>query len=88
MYAPFQELWSQRKAAWHAGGGRIQAGKPIKRMKGSTQGYCRPDRESIIKNTYSIIINSEKNLAGQVLADFAKMKNVGAYVEKVPTPIK
>ena len=33
-------------------------------------------------------VNAEKNLAGQTLAKIAKMKNMGGYVEKVPTPIK
>ena len=71
-----------------AGGGKLQAGKPIKKMKGSTRDIIAPI-ESVLKNTYSIIINAEKNLSGQVLANLAKTKpNIGAYVEHVPTPIK
>lgn len=87
MYAPFQRVMESEKGGAATGGERLQAGKPIKRMKGSTRDIIAPV-ESIIKNTYSIIINAEKNLSGQVLANLAKMKNVGAYVEHVPTPMK
>ena len=87
MYAPFQRMMEPEKGGAATGAGRLQAGKPVKRMKGSTRDIIAPI-ESVLKNTYSIITNAEKNLAGQVLAKIAKMKNVGAYVEKVPTPIK
>lgn len=87
LYAPFQRVMEPTKGGAASGAGRIQAGKPIKRMKGDTRDIIAPI-ESIIKNTYTIIINAEKNLAGQVLAKIAKMKNMGAYVEKIPTPIK
>lgn len=68
------------------GGGRLQAGKPIKQMRGSTRDII-PPVESIIKNTYAVIMNSEKNLVGQVLAKIAKKQGVGAYVEAVPVPL-
>jgi len=87
LYTPFQRVIEPKKGGIASGGGRLQAGKPIKRMKGSTRDIIAPV-ESIIKNTYAIILNAEKNLAGQVLAKIAKMKNMGGYVEKVPTPIK
>jgi Large polyvalent protein associated domain 38 len=88
LYTPFQRVMESEKGGIAAGGGRIQAGKPIKRMKGSTRDIIAPV-ESILKNTYSIIINAEKNLAGKVLANLAKTKSdLGAYVELVPTPIK
>lgn len=87
MYVPFQRVMEPEKGGAASGAGRLQAGKPIKRMKGSTRDIIAPI-ESVLKNTYSIIINSEKNLSGQVLAKIAKMKNAGAYVEAVPTPIK
>lgn len=88
MYVPFQRVMEPGKGGGAAtGAGRLQAGKPIKRMKGSTRDIIAP-LESILKNTYSIIINAEKNLAGQVLAKIAKKQNVGAYVEAVPTPLK
>ena len=70
-----------------SGAGKLQAGKPIKRMKGSTRDIIAPI-ESILKNTYTIILNAEKNLAGQVLAKISSMKNIGAYIERLPTPIK
>lgn len=56
-------------------------------MKGSARDIIAPI-ESILKNTYSIIINAEKNLAGQTLASIAQMKNMGAFVEHVPVPTK
>src|SRR5208337_4116041 len=87
LYTPFQRVMEPEKGGAASGAGRLQAGKPIKRMKGSTRDIIAPI-ESILKNTYSIILNAEKNLAGQVLAKIAKMKNVGGYVEAVPTPIK
>lgn len=88
LYTPFQRVMEAEKGGIAAGGGKLQAGKHIKRMKGSTRDIIAPI-ESIIKNTYSIIINAEKNLAGQVLAKIAKTKkDIGAYVEHVPTPIK
>lgn len=87
LYAPFQRVMETEKRGAASGAGRLQAGKPVKRMKGSTRDIIAPV-ESIIKNTYSIIINAEKNLAGQVLAKVAKMKNAGAYVEAIPTPTK
>lgn len=87
MYVPFQRVMESEKGGAASGAGRLQAGKPIKRMKGSTRDIIAPI-EAILKNTYSIIINSEKNMAGQVLAKIAKMKGVGAYVEEIPTPIK
>lgn len=87
MYAPFQRVMELDKGGVAAGGGKLQAGKPIKKMKGSTRDIIAPI-ESVLKNTYSIIVNAEKNLSGQVLAKIAKIKNMGAYVEAVPTPIK
>jgi len=88
LYTPFQRVMETEKGGAASGAGKLQAGKPIKRMKGSTRDIVAPI-ESIIKNTYSIIINAEKNLSGQVLANLAKTKpNIGAYVEHVPTPIK
>lgn len=87
MYVPFQRELKPEKGGVAAGSGRLQAGKPIKRMRGSTRNIIAPI-ESVLKNTYSIIINAEKNIAGQTLAKIAKMKGVGAYVEHVPTPIK
>jgi hypothetical protein len=87
MYAPFQRVMESPKGKIAAGGGKLQAGKPIKRMKGSSRDIIAPI-ESILKNTYDIIINSEKNLSGQVLAKIADMKNMGIHVERVPTPIK
>ena len=87
MYVPFQREMGKEKGGTATGSGELQAGKAIKRMKGSSRDIIAPI-ESVLKNTYSIIINAEKNLAGQVLAKIAKMKNVGAYVESVPTPIK
>lgn len=87
MYAPFQKVMEPEKGGVASGGGQLQAGKPIKKMKGSTRDIIAPV-ESVLKNTYSIIINSEKNLAGQVLAKIAQKKGIGAYVEKIPTPIK
>lgn len=87
LYTPFQRVMEPEKGGVASGGGKLQAGKPIKRMTGSTRDIIAPI-ESIIKNTYAIILNSEKNLTGQVLAKIAKMKDMGGYVEKVPTPIK
>lgn len=87
MYTPFQRVMETEKGGAVSGAGRLQAGKPIKRMKGSTRDIIAPV-ESIVKNTYSVILNAEKNLAGQVLAKIGKMKNMGAYVEHVPTPTK
>jgi hypothetical protein len=87
LYAPFQRVMEAEKGGVASGAGRLQAGKPIKRMTGSTRDIIAPV-ESILKNTYAIIINAEKNQAGQVLAKIAKMKDVGAYVESVPTPPK
>lgn len=85
MYTPFQRTMEKEKGTGTGKG--LQAGKPIKRMKGSTRNIISPI-ESIIKNTYAIIINAEKNLAAQVLAKLADMKGVGAYVERVPTPME
>lgn len=87
MYVPFQRVMEAEKGGAASGAGRLQAGKPIKRMKGSTRDIIAPV-ESILKNTYSIIMNAEKNMAGQTLAKIAKMKDTGAYVEQLPTPIK
>lgn len=87
MYVPFQRVMEPEKGGVAKGGGKLQAGKPIKRMKGSTRDIIAPI-ESVIKNTYSIIINAEKNLVGQTLGKIAKMKDMGAYVERLPTPIK
>jgi hypothetical protein len=85
MYVPFQREMG-KKGGVASGGGKLQAAKPIKRMRGSTRDII-PPLESVLKNTYSIILNSEKNLSGQVLARLAKKKGVGAFVEAVPTPI-
>lgn len=87
LYVPFQRVMEPEKGGVASGAGKLQAGKPIKRMKGSSRDIIAPI-ESVLKNTYSIIINAEKNLAGQTLASIAKMKNMGTYVEAIPTPIK
>ncbi len=86
MYVPFQRV-IEKPAGVAAIGGRLQAGKPIKRMKGSTRDIIAPI-ESVIKNTYAIIVNAEKNLSGQALAELAKMRGIGRLVEYVPAPIE
>ncbi len=85
LYVPFQRTMEPEKGGAATTGGKLQAGKPIKRMKGSTRNIIAPI-ESIVKNTYSVIINAEKNLSGQVLAELSKEKDIGKYVERVPTP--
>jgi hypothetical protein len=87
MYAPFQRVTEREAVRNASAAGKLQAGRPIKRMKGSPRDIIAPV-ESVIKNTYSIIVNSEKNLSGQVLAKLAKMQNVGPYVHQVPTPME
>ncbi len=88
MYTPFQRVMEPEKKGVVGTSGNIQAKNPIKRMKGSTRDIVAPV-ESIIKNTYAIIINAEKNLSAQVLAKLASEKpGIGAYVEAIPTPIK
>jgi len=86
LYTPFQRDMGEGKGTGGVSG-KIQAKQPIKRIKGSTREIIAP-LESIIKNTYSIILNSEKNLVGQTLAKISTMKDAGGYVERVPTPIK
>lgn len=85
-YAPFQRVMEDRKQKGISSTGRIQTAKPIKRMKGSTRDIIAPI-ESVIKNTYNIIVASEKNRVGQVLAKISEMQNVGMWIERVPTPI-
>ena len=85
MYAPFQR--DIQKGSKGVGTTDLQAKNPIKRIKGSTRNII-PPVESAIKNAYSIILNSEKNLTGKVLAGLSTIKNSGQYVERVPTPIK
>lgn len=88
LYTPFQRVMEKEKKSVASGGGSIQSSKPIKQMKGSTRDLIAPV-ESIIKNTYAIILNAEKNLAGQVLANLSATKDtLGQYVEALPTPIK
>lgn len=83
MYTPFQRVMGKEKGSGVSE--KVQAKNPIKRMKGSTRDIIAPI-ESIIKNMYAIIINSEKNQTAQVLSELSKMKDVGKYVEKVPVP--
>lgn len=86
-YVPFQRVLHPEKSK---GGGiskSLQAGKAVKRMKGSTRDIIDP-LESIFKNTYSVIVNAEKNRSGLVLAKLSEMKDMGKYVERVPTPVK
>lgn len=85
LYVPFQRVMEKPSGGATATAGKLQAGKPLKRMRGSTRDIVAP-LESIVKNTYSIIINAEKNLSGQVLAELSRMKNIGRYIERVPTP--
>jgi hypothetical protein len=85
MYAPFQRVMEEEKGGTASAAGRLQAGKPIKKMKGSTRDIIAPI-ESVIKNTYAIIINAEKNMCGQVMAKLSEMKDMGKYIERVPTP--
>lgn len=87
LYTPFQRTMDKKSKQSESGSGNLQAKNPIKRMKGSTRNIIAPI-ESILKNTYAIIINSEKNLSGKVLANLAEMKNVGRFIERVPTPTK
>lgn len=86
MYAPFQRTMEKEKRGVAATSGKLQASKPIKRMYGSTRNIIAPI-ESILKNTYAIIINSEKNMSGKVLAALSEMQNMGAYIERVPPPV-
>ena len=87
LYTPFQRVMEKEKVGASSTTGKLQAKNPIKRMKGSSRDII-PPIESIIKNTYTMIINAEKNLAGKTLAELSKMKDIGAYVERVPTPVK
>jgi len=86
FYTPFQREMETPTKGIRVPTGRIQAAKPIKQMKGSTRDIISPV-EGYIQNVYTIILNSEKNRAGKVLASLANMKNVGQWIERVPTPI-
>jgi len=87
MYVPFQRVMEKEKTKGVSGAGSKQARKSIFRMKGSHKDIISPI-ESVLKNTYNIIMNAEKNLSGKVLAELSNMKNVGRFVEKVPIPIE
>ena len=54
MYAPFQRVMEAEKRGTASGAAKLQAGKPTKRMKGSTRDIVAPI-ESVLKNTYAII---------------------------------
>ncbi len=88
LYTPFQRVIEKEKKSVASGAGSTQANNPIKQMHGSHKDIKAPI-ESIIKNTYTIILNAEKNLAGQILASLAATKDtLGQYIEALPTPIK
>ena len=64
--------------------GKLQAKQAVKRFKGSAADIVDP-LESIVKNTYSLIMEAEKNHVGQVLASLAKTQHgAGRYVERIP----
>lgn len=86
LFTPFQRDLGKKSTALRVSSS-IQGSNPIKRMRGSTKDIL-PPIESIIKNTYSLIMNAEKNRVGKILAELSKMKGVGPYVERVPTPTK
>jgi hypothetical protein len=84
MYAPFQRDMEKVKNQ-PIGTLSSQAKNPIKRMKGSTRDII-PPIEAGLANIYSMVINAEKNRVGKILAKLSGMKNMGLFVERVPTP--
>jgi hypothetical protein len=86
FYAPFLRHKGKQKG-FASGSGRMQAKQPIKRMKGGEGDIISPF-ESIIKLTYEITTNSEKNLVALMLARVATQKGAGRLVEHVPVPMK
>lgn len=68
-----------------SGGGKLQAKQVVKKFKGSAADIVDP-LESIVKNTYSLIMEAEKNHVGQILGTLAKtVHGAGRYVERVPS---
>ena len=86
LYAPMQRVMEETKGTSSGVKKGLQAIKPLHVMKGSKRDVYAPI-ESIIRNTYAIITNAEKNITGQVFAKLSKMRNTGSFIERVPTPV-
>lgn len=80
-YVPFRRVLEEN---YDKGVGikKLKPKNPLKRIKGSTRDIENP-LENIIKNTYQIIANAEKNRVALAVADLSKLDKSGEFVFKV-----
>lgn len=91
-YVPFHRLYEvganepTSQASFGSGSG-LNPGKPssLKKLKGSTRTIVDP-LETMVKNAYAIITASEKAAISNAVADMAKLKDMGKWVEEVAGP--
>ena len=80
-YVPFRRVLEEN---YDKGVGvkKLKPKNPLKGIKGSTRDIENP-LENIIKNTYQIIANAEKNRVALAVADLSKLDKSGEFVFKV-----
>lgn len=72
LFVPFHRVLPEPELVARQGGGSLIAKNPIKRILGSKKKIIDPI-ESIVKNTYLLIMNAEKNAATSKLVDNLKL---------------
>lgn len=80
-YVPFARVMD-RESSYSLSAKKIKPKTPLKTIKGSTRDIIDP-LESILKNTFEIIGNAEKNRVALAVADLAKIDKSGEFVFKV-----
>jgi hypothetical protein len=71
LYIPFHRVIGDEPGGAAGGGGSIQPGNPIHRIKGSERQIVDPV-ESIIRNTYLYVTMAERNQAATALVDLLR----------------
>lgn len=85
-FVPFHRVMEEAGATGPGKG--LQAGNPVRRIKGSSREIVDP-LETVIGNTYLYVNMAERNSILRSLVDFAAKSPRGEeFVQRVPTPTK
>ena len=82
-YMPFFRFFDEDLGGLSgASKGFVDLSNPVKRMKGSSRNIVDP-MESVVKNTFSVINQIEKNKVGKQLARLAELEDSAKWVVKL-----
>jgi hypothetical protein len=87
IYLPFKRAFIDKIEVTRGGGGFVNKGQAVKRMKGSGRAILNPI-ESMISQATELIQKAQKARVARAMADLAATEGVGGFIVKVPAPMK